>query len=149
VNDAQLAALFERIRMEPKLSEAMGDFRLTGWDAAQRIIGAAFTVRPEYCHSGGRVAQGGFITGWMDAAMAFAVMIETEGRQTVFSLEIKASFFEKVGPGAGRVQARVVRRGRRVAFLEAWLYNADGQLAAQASSTGMLVERHVEPGVRP
>jgi acyl-coenzyme A thioesterase PaaI-like protein len=32
-----------------------------------------------------------------------------------------------------------VRRGKRVAFLEGELYNAEGRLAAQASSTGMLV----------
>lgn len=146
---AREAALLERIRMDAGLSEAMGGFHLTGWDRAQGVVSAAFTVRPEYCHTGGRIAQGGFVTGWLDAAMAFAVMLETEGRQTVFSLEIKTSFFEKVGPGAGQVQARVVRRGRRVAFLEAWLYNADGQLAARASSTGMLAELQAAPDQGP
>jgi uncharacterized protein (TIGR00369 family) len=134
------AALLQRIRMSDDLSQAMGGFALRSWDAAQGVVNAGFTVQPQYCHSDGRIAQGGFITGWLDAAMAFAVILETAGEQTVNSLEIKVSFYEKVGPGPGRVQARVARRGRRVAFLEASLFNAEGKLAAQATSTGMLVD---------
>ena len=72
--------------------------------------------------------------------MAHAVLHDTNHAQTVFSLEIKISFYEKVGPGEGRVQARVIRRGKRVAFLEASLYNADGKLAAAATSTGLLTD---------
>ena len=118
----------------------MGDFHVTGWDPARKALQAAFTVRREYCHTNGTIAQGGFITAWLDAAMAHAVMHDTDQAQTVFSLEIKVSFYEKVGPGEGRVEGRVVRRGKRVAFLEASLYNPAGQLAAEASSTGMLAE---------
>jgi uncharacterized protein (TIGR00369 family) len=91
------------------------------------------------CHSGG-VVQGGFITGWLDAAMAHAVLHDTNHAQTVFSLEIKVSFYEKVGPGEGWVEGRVIRRGKRVAFLEAALYNAAGKLAAEATSTGLLAD---------
>lgn len=129
-----------RIRSGKALSESMGNFHVTGWDPARRTLDAAFTVRREYCHTNGTIAQGGFITAWLDAAMAHAVIHDTDHAQTVFSLEIKVSFYEKVGPGAGHVQARVVRRGRRVAFLEASLFNAEGKLAAQASSTGILVD---------
>lgn len=127
-----------RIRSGRALNESMGGFHVTGWDPQTQMLHAAFTVRREYCHTNGTIAQGGFITAWLDASMAHAVMHATDHAQTVFSLEIKVSFFEKVGPGPGRAEARVVRRGRRVAFLEAWLYNAEGQLAAQATSTGVL-----------
>jgi acyl-coenzyme A thioesterase PaaI-like protein len=34
----------------------------------------------------------------------------------------------------------VIRRGKRVAFLEAALYNAEGKLAAEATSTGLLAD---------
>ncbi|MFN0186154.1 MAG: PaaI family thioesterase [Aquabacterium sp.] len=130
--------LEERIRSGQALKESMGHFHVTGWDADSKTLQAAFTVRREYCHTNGTIAQGGFITAWLDAAMAHAVMHDTGNTQTVYSLEIKVSFFEKVGPGEGRVSARVVRRGKRVAFMEAWLHNPDGRLAAQASSTGVL-----------
>jgi uncharacterized protein (TIGR00369 family) len=129
-----------RIRSGRALSESMGNFHVTGWDAERKLLNAAFTVRREYCHTNGTIAQGGFITAWLDAAMAHAVIHETGHAQTVFSLEIKVSFYEKVGPGEGRVEGRVIRRGKRVAFLEASLYNPAGQLAAEATSTGILAD---------
>ena len=129
-----------RIRSGKALSESMGNFHVTGWDAERQQLSAAFTVRREYCHTNGTIAQGGFITAWLDAAMAHAVIHASGHKQTVFSLEIKVSFYEKVGPGEGRVEGRVVRRGKRVAFLEASLYNAAGQLAAEATSTGILAD---------
>ena len=129
-----------RIRSGKALSESMGDFHVTGWDAERKVATAAFTVRREYCHTNGTIAQGGFITAWLDAAMAHAVIHDSGHAQTVFSLEIKVSFYEKVGPGAGRVEGRVIRRGKRVAFLEASLYNAEGKLAAEATSTGLLAD---------
>ena len=129
-----------RIRSGQALSESMGGFHVTGWDAGRKVVSAAFTVRREYCHTNGTIAQGGFITAWLDAAMAHAVIHDTGHAQTVFSLEIKVSFYEKVGPGAGRVEGRVIRRRKRVAFLEAALYNAEGKLAAEATSTGLLAD---------
>ena len=127
-----------RIRSGQALCESMGNFHVTGWSPERKTLGAAFTVRREYCYTNGTIAQGGFITAWLDAAMAHAVMHDTDHTQTVFSLEIKVSFYEKVGPGEGRVEGRVVKRGKRIAFLEAALYNAQGKLAAEASSTGIL-----------
>ena len=109
----------EWIRSGKALSESMGNFHVTGWDAASKVLSAAFTVRRAYCHTNGTIAQGGFITAWLDAAMAHAVIHDTERKLTVFSLEIKVSFYEKVGPGEGRVEAprsaltgRVAQPGR-------------------------------------
>jgi len=132
--------LDERIRSGKALSESMGNFHVTGWEPERKLLSAAFTVRREYCHTNGTIAQGGFITAWLDAAMAHAVMHDSGHAQTVFSLEIKVSFYEKVGPGEGRVEGRVIRRGKRVAFMEAALYNPAGKLAAEATSTGILAE---------
>lgn len=128
-----------RIRSGRALQESMGDFHVTGWEAATRTARAGFTVRREYCHTNGTIAQGGFITAWLDAAMAHAVIHDTDQQFNVASLEIKVSFFERVGPGEGTVEGRVIRRGKRVAFLEGALYNPQGKLAARATSTGVLV----------
>ena len=129
-----------RIRSGKALSESMGNFHVTGWDAERKVLQAAFTVRREYCHTNGTIAQGGFITAWLDAAMAHAVIHDTGHAQTGFSLEITVSFYAQVGPGEGRVEGRVIRRGKRIAFLEGSLYNAAGQLAAEATSTGVLAD---------
>ena len=46
-----------------------------------------YLAAPHMCHSGG-VVQGGFITGWIDAAMAHAVMAMTGFEMTPMSLEL-------------------------------------------------------------
>ena len=121
------------------LFESMGGFKVAGWNADRKEVTATFTVRREFCHTNATTAQGGFITAWLDAAMAHAVMFDSAREFNVASLEIKVSFLERVGPGPGRVVGRIVRRGKRVAFLKADLFAPDGRLAAQATSTGMLV----------
>lgn len=121
------------------LFDSMGGFEVISWDATKKELVAAITVRREFCHTNATIAQGGFITAWLDAAMAHAVMYDTDRAQNVASLEIKVSFLERVGPGPGKVVARINRRGGRVAFLEADLFTADGRLAAQATSTGMII----------
>ncbi len=129
----------EEPRKDLALWESLGGFRILSWDAQRRTLRAAFTVKREYCHTNGTIAQGGFITAWMDAAMAQAVMYDTDNQFSVASLEIKVSFLERVGPGEGIAEGRVIRRGKRVAFLEAELFDAQGRMAAMATSTGMII----------
>jgi acyl-CoA thioesterase len=128
-----------RIVSGKALFDSMGGFDVVSYDATAKQLVAAITVRREFCHTNATIAQGGFVTAWLDAAMAHAVMYDTDHAFSVASLEIKVSFLERVGPGPGRVVARVVRRGSRVAFMEADLFTADGRLGAKATSTGMLV----------
>ena len=90
-----------RIRSGKALSESMGGFHVISRDPSRRAVKAAFTVRREYCHTNGTIAQGGFITAWLDAAMAHAVVYDSDHAFNVASLEIKVSFLERVGPGEG------------------------------------------------
>ena len=129
-----------RVRSGRALMEAMGNFHVLSWDPQARRLRAGFTVRPEFCHTNGTTAQGGFVTAWLDAGMAHAVMYDSEHKLNVASLEIKVSFLQRMGPGPGTVEARVVRRGRRVAFREAELFDAQGQMTARGSSTGLMTE---------
>lgn len=133
-----------RIRSGDALRQLLGDFRVTSWDGEQRALWGAFTVRREFCHTNATIAQGGFVTGWLDMAMAHAVQRATDHGFNVASLEIKVSFLEAVGPGEGKVLARIARLGKRIAFLEGELFNPLGKLAARASSTALLV-----PTARP
>lgn len=131
---------FERkLRSGEALWDSLGGFRIVSWDPQRHCLRASFTVRPEYCHTNGTIAQGGFITAWLDAAMAQAVVHDSDRQFSVASLEIKVSFLERVGPGPGFAEGRVIRRGKRVAFLEGELFDAQGRLAAMATSTGMIV----------
>jgi uncharacterized protein (TIGR00369 family) len=129
-----------KVRSGRALMEAMGDFHVLSWDPQTRSLRAGFTVRREFCHTNGTTAQGGFVTAWLDAGMAHAVMHDSGHQLNVASLEIKVSFLQRMGPGPGTVEARVVRRGKRVAFMEAELFDSEGRMTARASSTGLMTE---------
>lgn len=131
--------LEQRILSGEALRQTLGDFRILSWDASDKTLWGAFTVRREFCHTNATIAQGGFVTGWLDMAMARAVHQATDRAYNVASLEIKVTFLEPVGPGEGKVQARITRLGKRVAFLEGELFNPAGKPAARASSTALLI----------
>ena len=92
------------------------------------------------CHSGG-IVQGGFVTGWIDAAMAQALMSLVGVEQTPMSLEIKVSFFAPARPGKVIAKGWVERAGRSTCFVEGDLRDESGTLLAKGSSTVRLVPR--------
>ena len=96
------------------------------------------------CHSDG-VVQGGFVTGWIDAAMAHAVIglraDQGEHDITPVSLELKISFFAPARPGLVTAKAWVAREGRSTCFLEGELLDSARQVLAKGTSTVRLLSK--------
>jgi uncharacterized protein (TIGR00369 family) len=99
-----------------------------------------YDARANMCHSGG-VVQGGFVTGWIDAAMAHAAIARAGQDVTPMTLEIKVSFLAPVRPGLVIAEAWAVRHGRKTCFYEGALKDAAGNVLAKASSTMLLADR--------
>ncbi|MFN3857390.1 MAG: PaaI family thioesterase [Caulobacter sp.] len=107
-----------------------------------------YEARPQMCHSGG-VVQGGFVTGWIDAAMAHALMARHGLDIVPMSLELKVSFFAPARPGRVIAEAWIEGGGRSTCFLEGRLSDLDGKVLAKASSTLRLMDRgRVEASAR-
>lgn len=124
-----------------ELLESMGFVRIVSADPETGTVRAEFDALPRFCHTEGTIVQGGFVTAWLDFSMAQAALRKSGRAVGVASLELKVSFLQRVGPGRVVAEGRITRLGRRIAFLDAGLYDADGRLLATASSTAMLVER--------
>lgn len=124
-----------------ELLEAMGFVRTVSDDPVAGVFRAEFDARPRFCHTDGRIVQGGFVTAWLDFSMAQAALRRSAEPVGVASLEIKVSFLQRVGPGRVVAEGRVQRLGRRVAFLEASLFDPAGALLATATSTALLTPR--------
>lgn len=86
----------------------------------------------------GGVIQGGFLVAMMDDAMGFNAFISLGMKNAQASIDIHSHFFRPVAYGRTEVEARIVRAGRSVAFLEAELFDKDGVLAARAVSSSKL-----------
>jgi uncharacterized protein (TIGR00369 family) len=121
------------------LYETMGLHRIVEMNPEGRSR-LEYIAKPGMCHSGG-VVQGGFVTGWIDAAMAHAVIAAMGDDITPMSLEIKVSFFAPVRPGLVVAEGWIERRGRKTAFLEGRLLDEAGNLLAKGTSTATLFDR--------
>ena len=121
------------------LNASLGLIRVVAIEAEGRAT-LEYAAGQHMCHSGG-VVQGGFVTGWIDAAMAYAAIAMAGPDIVPMSLEIKVSFFAPARPGTVTARAWVERRGRSTCFFEGELLDASGKVLAKASSTLMLADR--------
>lgn len=123
-----------------ELQRSLGQERVVLLDEAAGRAAIEYRCGLHMCHSGG-VAQGGFVTGWIDAAMAHATMAATGFAFVPMTLEIKVSFFKPAAPGLVTAEAWIEQKGRSTVFLEGRLTDAAGAVLAKATSTVRLVPR--------
>lgn len=123
----------------PELSRTLGLVRVVEMDPVGRAR-LEYRAGQHMCHSGG-VVQGGFVTGWIDAAMAHAAIAMGGPDVVPMSLELKVSFFAPARPGLVIAEGWVERRGRSTCFFEGHLLDTAGKVLAKASSTLMLASR--------
>ncbi len=121
------------------LYEEMGLTRIVEIDPKGRAV-LEYLAKPQQCHSGG-VVQGGFVTGWIDAAMAHAAIALAGEGVVPMTLELKVSFFAPARPGPVFAEGWAVKHGKRTAFYEGTLKDAGGNLIAKASSTLAMIDR--------
>jgi len=119
------------------LGESLGIERVAFEDDGRKAL-LYCRATPAMCHSGG-IVQGGFVTGWIDAAMAHIVIAQTGHTQSPLSLEIKISFLKAAAPGPVVAEAWIEKLGRSTGFLEGRLLNEAGEVLAKGSSTVKLV----------
>ena len=110
-------------------------------DSERGIARCRFEIVPAFCHSEGRICQGGFLTGMIDTAMANAAIVKGKFAVAVPTLELKISFLEAVGPGFVIAEGRVMRWGGSVGFLDGELRDDKGRLVAHATSTIKIVRQ--------
>lgn len=121
----------------PTLQATLGQVRVVACDDGKAVI--EYEVGQHMCHSGG-VAQGGFVCGWIDAAMAHA-SLSIAPEMTPMSLELKVSYFAPARPGHVTAEGWIERRGRATCFAEGRLLDPEGKVLAKASSTIRLIPR--------
>ncbi|MCB0990608.1 MAG: PaaI family thioesterase [Acidimicrobiales bacterium] len=120
----------------------LGDGRVVESDGENGRSVLEFECKPEMCHSGG-VAQGGFVTGWIDSAMAHACIARYTTAFWIATLEVKVSFFRPAVPGTVIAEGWIERAGKQTVFTEGQLLDTDGNVLAKASSTIRLVPNRV------
>ncbi len=116
---------FERIKKEGRLANPF--FCLAGIDIVKAEPGNAvltMPVRPDL-HNGVGWLQGGMLVAIADEAMALALYPLLEKDEGIATIAESTSFIRGVREGTILADARVIRKGRRVAFMEAEVWSDD------------------------
>ncbi len=129
------ADILKLLTTEPPEAIKTLNGRLLHVDSARGVCRFRFEIVPAFCHSNGKICQGGFLTGMIDSAMAHAAIAKGKLALAVPTLELKISFFEAMGPGIVIAEGRVLRWGGSVGFLDGDLKDEHGRLIAHATST--------------
>lgn len=87
--------------------------------------------------------HGGYAATLLDSACGCAVHSKLSAGQAYTTLELKVAYHKAMRADTGPVRAegRVVTVGRRTAFAEARLTDAEGRLYATATSTLLVMDR--------
>ena len=136
MTDADMLRHFNDNRVEPT---RLLNGKFLAVDSERGTCRCSFEIVPAFCHSQGRIAQGGFLTGMIDIAMAHAAIAKGRLALAVPTLELKISFLEPVGPGTVIAEGRVLRWGGSVGFLDGDLRDGGGRLIIHATCTVKIV----------
>ncbi|PAX16403.1 phenylacetic acid degradation protein [Vandammella animalimorsus] len=94
---------------------------------------------PEHMNAYG-MAHGGVVMTLLDVTMAFAALEPDRPGLGAITVEMKSTFL-RPSTGVLTARGRLIHRTRTLVFLEATVFNGDGQPSAQASGTFVLKER--------
>ena len=97
-----------------------------------------FEAIHDFTHSDGKVVQGGFVTGMLDAPMAHLLMGLFNFEIIPMTLDLNVSFLAPSRQGKLVAKAEVLQLGKSTAFMTSKLYQKD-ILVASSTSTVRLV----------
>lgn len=107
-------------------------------DVEHGVVCVAYSVTDALTNRFGAM-HGGMTAAMMDDAMSLAAGVSAQWGEITPTLEMKVSYLAQATPGQRLIaEARTVRRGKTVIFLEASLTAPEGRLVATASCTVMV-----------
>ncbi|MCE7999439.1 MAG: PaaI family thioesterase [Rhodobiaceae bacterium] len=113
-------------------------WKLLDWDAEAQKIKVGFETRKEFRNPGG-VIQGGIIAAMIDDAFGPMCILASGRTKRPLTLDLTVSYLAAGNHGKFTCEARIIRQGKSISFVEGELFDATGELVARATSTVRLV----------
>jgi uncharacterized protein (TIGR00369 family) len=121
--------------VDPPIARLLG-LRLLEYGDGRAVI--SFVAGPEHANPMGSL-HGGIFCDLADAAMGTAAASTLNPGETLTTIELKINFLKPVWTGTQVAEAKVVRRGRTLCYVECDVKDEKGSLVARASSTCMFL----------
>ncbi len=109
-------------------------------EAHEGEVVMSLPVTPRHVHGGG-VLCGQTMMAAADSAMVLAVISQLGEFKPMTTVQLQTSFLRPIpgDSGSARIVARVLRMGRQIVFGEIEVLDAQGRLAAHATTTYALL----------
>jgi uncharacterized protein (TIGR00369 family) len=120
----------------PPAAELLG-WKLVEINPDEGTIEVAFTATEKFLNPAGTI-QGGFLAAMLDDTLGPALVQTLGDGEWAPTTDLHVQFLKPAKPGELRGSARIVRRGRDVAFLAGELRDAEGGLVATATATAAI-----------
>ncbi len=115
--------------------------KLIGWEPHKVADGhAVVTLKtgPQHANPMGTL-HGGILCDIADAAMGMAFASTLAEGESFTTVELKINFFRPVWDSLLKAEAKVIRRGSKIGYIECEITDEAGRLVAKSSSTCMVL----------
>ena len=116
-------------------AQLMGS-QFQSWDAEKGEVTFTYDPPPSFASPRGAV-QGGLIAGFLDEVMGAALLASTDNEALPLNLDMNLTYLRMVPMETVTARGRVLKLGKRVAFLEGELFDKDGNLLVRATSSAI------------
>jgi uncharacterized protein (TIGR00369 family) len=131
------AELMERMNRFVPPTGVMLKQQIIELDSAAGRVKVRYQPGPEFTNPMGNV-QGGIIVAMLDDAAAFSAIVKAGERIGIPTIELKTSFFAPARAGVPLfAEARCIKLGKRVAFMEAELTDEAGNVLARLTTSAV------------
>jgi len=85
--------------------------------------------------------HGGVFCDIADAAMGLSFLTTLKNNETFTSIDLRITFLRSVREGKLTASSKIVKRGKRLGYMECEIWNEKKKLVAKASSTCMVLQK--------
>ena len=108
-------------------------------DKIEETLLMSFEASSDFCHTGGRILQGGFVATMLDCSMAFLAFELTDYEKSPMTIDMNINYLSSGAPGKYLARAKVTKIGKSIGFLSSELFQND-KLIASATCTAKMAD---------
>jgi uncharacterized protein (TIGR00369 family) len=115
--------------------------KLIGWETRRIVEGHAIVTLqagPQHANPMGTL-HGGILCDIADAAMGIAFASTLAENESFTTVELKINFFRPVWDSLLKAEAKVVRRGSKIGYVECEITDEQNRLVAKSACTCMVL----------
>lgn len=120
-------------RSDPHSLHHLG-FEPLAWNEETLTFRAAFQTQSSFRNPGG-IIQGGMLAAMLDDTFGPLCIKASNFTQVPLTLDMNTTYLSPGLEGRYECEARIIRRGKSIVFVEGELFGPNGELVARSTST--------------